>query len=370
MIFREVSRTSRLLNWQDHKINALALTLLALFGLISCLPYVGIAASDSDLSAEDYNRVSHQLALLVVHEDYEAAIVIADSVTNALPDHPYGPLLKATVLNSRSIDFEDNVDVAELTRLCDLVDRQIGDIYSQQAPTARLNFFLGIVLTYRVMSAGSSESRYRALKNGLRALKYFEDAIVLDSTFWDAYYGLGMIMYFKSEKAGILRSIGLVADNRSVGKEYIELAAAKGSLSALPAQNSLAWMSFLSGEYDVAEQYCDQLLEQYPGRRSFLWCRAKIFKEKGEWEKAIDTYQQLLEMVKNQSRNNHYNEIGILHSLALSSFNLERWEDVVKYADEAFAVEASPEIKDRKKKDFQNLTRMRRNAQKMIENID
>ncbi len=368
MIFREVSRASGRLKKLAQDVNQIVFTIIAVVGLICCLPQVGYTVADSDLSESDYNRVSKQLALLVVHEDYEAAIAIADSVMQALPGHPYGPLLKATVLNSRSIDFEDNLDIAELKRLCDQVDLQVGEILSHQAPTARLYFFQGIILTYRVMAVGNSESRYRALKYGLRALEYFEDAVALDSTFWDAYYGLGMIMYFKSEKAGILRSIGLVADNRSEGKEYVELAAARGSLAALPAQNSLAWMSFLSGDYDSAEKYCDRLLEQYPGRRSFFWCKAKIEKEKCEWADAIVTYQQLLAMIKSQTRNNHYNEIGILHSLALSNYNLERWEEVVKYADEAFAIEAKPEIVDRKKKDFQNLTRMRRKAQKMIEN--
>jgi tetratricopeptide (TPR) repeat protein len=149
--------------------------------------------------------------------------------------------------------------------------------------------------------------------------------------------------------------------------EFVELAAEKGALSSLPARNSLAWMAFMSDDMDSAEEYCCMLLDDFPGRRSFLWCKAKIHKERKEWDKAIIAYKQLLVSVRSESRNNHFNEIGILHSLVLSNFKLEQWNEVVTLADEAFNIDASPAVAERKEKDFHNLTKMRHKARKMIE---
>ena len=86
------------------------------------------------------------------------------------------------------------------------------------------------------------------------------------------------------------------------------------------------------------------------------------------WKKAIETYHKILESVRSESRNNHYNEVGCLHSLAVANAELSNWKRVVELANEAFAVDLSLEVAERKEKDIKHLRKLRKQASRNLKN--
>jgi len=308
--------------------------------------------------------VSYIIANLVTNERYNEALIIADSINYLYPSSPYGPLLTATILNFRAIDFEDDLDDQTILALCKEVEVRTNNLIDSGDSTAALWLYLGTIESYRLLISNRQGFFYRTLKYIRYSRKHFQTVIKIDSTCWDAYYGLGIYMYYLSSRAGFLRSIGLITDKRDEGIRYIKTAAEKGSLTALAARNSLMWIAVEQENYIKAERLARELLDQFPNRRCFLWGLGRILKHKKQWQEAIDVYSTLLASVRSEQRNNHYNEIGCLHSIVRANIELKNWSDVINFTNEALAIPLSEEVVKRKKADIRKLKQMRKKALK------
>ena len=87
-----------------------------------------------------------------------------------------------------------------------------------------------------------------------------------------------------------------------------------------------------------------------------------------DWSEAIKVYSKLLNSVRNESRNNHYNEIGCLHALAVANYELKKWQEVIELAGEALAIDISQTVAERKKKDIDHLKKLRSKALRNMNN--
>ena len=317
------------------------------------------------VSAPD-SLISSRISSLIANEQYDMALRVADSVSASTSESPFGQVLNLIILNSRGIDYEDNLDDEAVRAACqkvkELSNRQLENVDE----SACLWFYIGTADMFMSIVETRNGSLYNALVNVLRAGNSFRKAVSLDSTCWDAYYGRGCYRYYLSSRAGLLRNIGLVSDHRDQGVEDIEIAAKNGVLTRLAAKNSLAWIAMEQGDYPLAIKLAKELCAEYPGRRAFLWCLGKALKHEGQWEEALAVYTELLESVRGEERNNHYNEIGCLHSIALAHSELGNWSDVVRISDAAVEITLSREVSKKKRDDVKKLTEMRKKALKQI----
>jgi len=308
---------------------------------------------------------------IIANERYEDALNIADSVLLIDPHRPEGWFLRASVFNARSIDFEDDVDLEDLSEACDSVKSISEKMILDGDDSAQLKFFLGSILGYQSFMAFRTGELLKAISTGRKMAERYKEAIEQDSSCWDAYLGLGLYYYHWSKHAGILRSIGLVKDRRDEGIQMIKTCAEKGSISALAARSNLAWMAIEREDYDEAIDISGELLIEYPDRRAFLWCLGKAEMEAEKWADATRTYQKLLCSVRNETRNNRYNEIGCLHALTKANAELGNWREVIRLSGEALKIELSIEVAKRKAKDLERLKALHKcGIKKTSESID
>jgi len=221
-------------------------------------------------------------------------------------------------------------------------------------------FYLGSVLGYLSFRAFKHDKLMEMISLAKKMGQFCEDAVSLDSTCWDAYLGLGNYYYHCSAKAGILRRVGLISDKRDEGIRLVKISAERGMFSQLAARSNLAWLAIDREDYDDAVQIITKLLKEYPHRRAFLWAMGRARMKQKNWSEAIKTYETLLTSIRNEARNNHYNEIGCLHALAVAHSELGDWLKVLDLADEALSVNLSPDVAERKKKDLEHLKKLRR----------
>ncbi len=299
---------------------------------------------------------------LATNEDYKAALAVIDSLSDLHYGNPYVPMLEATVLCARALDFEDNLDFNAILDACNRVESFSEQYYRNDTPSAERLFYLGMVEMYRGIVLQRQGSLVKYLKHVMRAGKLLEQAAELDPECWDMYYGLGMYRYHSSEEAGILRSIGLISDKRAVGIRNIETAMEKGVLTRNSARNSRAWIAMENGDYDFAIQLSRKSLTQYPNRRIFMWCLGKALIRAERWSEAIPVFQSLLESVRSETRNNRYNEVSCLYFLAKAHFMVSNYDDVVRLADDALKLQLSRKVAAKKKNDIAELKKMRRRA--------
>ena len=338
-----------------------ALVIVLMGGIIS-------TASGTDAHIlTDRSTSSKIISELLANENYEVALLFADSIKSSDPQNPFGALLIATILNSRAIDFEDGEDDEKLEQACQEVENLSLIYFADKYSSLVYRFYLGTVEMYRMLVQVKRGSYFKAFRGIRRAGKLFDEAVKIDSTFWDAYYGTGVYTYYRSSRAGLLRTLHLISDNRERGISYIHLAAENGTITALAAQNTLAWIALERKEYENSLEMSSRLNRKHPKTRAFLWCKGNALRKLYRWEEVIVAYTQLLNSVTSEQRNNHFNQLGCLHSLAQANTELQNWTLVVEIADRAFALELSKNVAKRKKADLSRLKKMKAKA---IANLD
>jgi len=340
--------------------------ILLLFLIILSFGY-GNKANCSETSDLNRNsRLSEFIVDLATREKYDRALTLIDSIILTQPDNPYAPLLKATVLSARAIDFEDEIDLPDILQACQRTEQLVEAKLNDSDQTAELWFYLGMTELFRSVVYQHQNRVFKSIKHVIRGGSNLENAIVLDSTNWDVYYGLGMYKYYRSKYAGILRSIGIIADKREEGISYLKIAAERGSLTKISAANSLAWIAYEKGDYEEAIRIEQNLLMKYNDVRAFNWLQIKALVKSKRWEEAISLLHPMYSSVINKERNNHFNEIDCLHKLAVAYFELEKWEDVDEIVVIASKIQFSKSVAKRKKNDIKHLQELGKLAREKI----
>ena len=324
----------------------------------------GVDRIDSELDLD--STLSLHVVHLITSQEYETALGLADSILNDGNHAMQGWFLRATILNSRATDFEDEIDDESLLEACDSVSAICRQLIAGGDNSAIVRFYMGSVTGYLSFKVYKRNKIMKAVSYGRKMAGWYEEAIACDSSCYDAYLGLGSYYYYSSDRAGILRSLGLISDRREEGLRLIRICAERGTFSRLAARSNLAWLAISQEDYDTALRISEQLLEKYPESRAFLWCLGKAQKEAGNWGDAVETYQTLLSSVRRESRNNRYNEVGCLHSLVKAHVELGNWREVVALSDEALKLELTLEVAARKAKDIKRLNKLRREGLKKL----
>jgi len=323
------------------------------------------AAPDNDY------RLDSTLAVKVVDficlERYETALAIADSLIMENPGEPQGWFVKASILSISSSDFEDELDDKVLYASCDSVLAICERRMNSGNKSASLRFYNGSVLGYLSFHAYRKSNWLKAITLGKKSTRMNTEALELDSTFWDVYIGLGSYHFYRSDKAGILRSIGLVADKREQGVEMLKICSEKGTFSSISAKSQLVRLYISLEKYDDAISMASELLELYPRRRAFLRSMGKAQMILELWSDAIVTYSKLLESIRKEKRNNGYNEISCLNALAIAHFELGEWQIVISLVDEACGLSVSDDVSKSKSEDINHLRILKKDALKRIE---
>jgi len=296
---------------------------------------------------------------LIASQRYDMALALADSMIQSNPEAPTGYFIKATILDARGIDYEDDLDLTQWNQACDDAELGCRRRISAGAESADIRFILGTIYGYRSYHDFRSGNTVHAFKEGLDAVREWKRAMELDSTCWDAYLGLGTYYYHRSAKAGVLRKVGLVQDRRAEGIRLVQLAAQRGKFTRLAARSGLAWLLIEEKRFDDAEQIAKELVAEYPESRVFYWCLGRTQFNSGKWSDAAFTYETLLSLIQNDSRNNYYNEIGCLHSLAICYQKSGLTQEANAAAERALTLRPSAEIAKRKTKDINDLKRLK-----------
>ena len=311
---------------------------------------------DSSLAARSVN--------LIARQEYDAALEWCDSLLQTYPELPDGYFIRATILYSRGIDFEDEVDAPAAAAANDSVQAICSRSLNAGAAAPWLYYYRGTVLGYESYEHFRQGRYLKGYLVGVEAARDFRAALALDSTYYDACLGLGTFLYYRSAYAGFLREMGIFGDHRAEGRALIARSAAGGSFSRLPAESALAWIDIDEQRYDSAAVRARDLLERYPGNRSFRWCLGRALIGLERWSDAAPVYGELLASLRAEPRNNYFNEIGCLHALARCYVNLQDWESALKVSGEALALSPAPDIAQRKADDLKRLRQSKAQALK------
>ncbi len=266
---------------------------------------------------------------LGLKQQYDDGYARCDEIIQLQPDSPIGYLYEAAILEARSMDFETRMEEERVEPLLDKAIELSRKMLEKNDRDTWGYYFLGSAFGYYANYHVRIGNWIRGANYGYKAKKEFERCIEVDSTFYDAYLGLGTFRYWRSRKTELFNWLLFLGDDREEGIRFIKLTIEKGTYNKFQALHSLIWILIDAGRYDEAITYSKEALETYPTSRFFLWGLARAY-ENGNPEAAREVYQELLRSVTSEKTSNHYSEVVLHYLIGKMSFQLGEYDTALR----------------------------------------
>lgn len=281
--------------------------------------------------------------------DFSGAALIFQNLIDRYPDQPWGYFYLGATHQAEMLDAERYDKVDDFTELMERAIEISKDQQEENAENPWAYFFEGSAYLYRSFMDSKMKKVWGAYRNAVKGVGRLEKVIELDSTFYDAYLGVGSYKYWKSSKAKLLTWLPILKDERDLGIEMVHTAIEKGNFVKLVGRDQLAWISLDHGEADKALQLALENHRLYPQSRFFLWTLVEIYYRNEQWDEAFELYQQLLGEIRQLPENNHYNEVTCLLRMAKIYYLREDFFNSELLASEILSLRLDDEMRDRVK---------------------
>lgn len=287
---------------------------------------------------------------LSIREKYEEAIKHFTTLKNDYPSSPAGSFFLAAVWQSMMMDFEtkeweanfyDEINNAIITARRAL---------HKNKSNANLQFFFGGALAYKSFQLARDNKYPAAIKTAIASIKELTKVNKIDSTFCDAYLGIGSYQYWRSRLTHKFSWLPFFPDRRKEGLQKIERVSECGIYSQWAALSNLAWIYIEEKNYVRAIECARAGLAQFPDSRFFLWPLGDAQFSNGNYIDASKTYQKILDSVVLLSFNNHYNEILLHYKLGQCYAEMGKYQQAKTECEKAIAIHAAQEVAKRARK--------------------
>ena len=148
----------------------------------------------------------------ILKQEYNRADSIFNVVSNRYPDNPVGYLYRAAVMQAYNIDFDVPIEHGKFDSLL-LGGRNTAEKIS--LPWSA--YSLGMADGYDAYERVENGDWFGGVRKGMSSASKFEEIIEKDSSFYDAYVGIGTYYYWRSRKTEFLHWLPFVKDDRALG---------------------------------------------------------------------------------------------------------------------------------------------------------
>jgi tetratricopeptide (TPR) repeat protein len=316
------------------------------FSLLILLAIPVAVSAEITLRPTDAQLMTISRAISFIFQDsFALSYELIPELNDTLPGKPLEKLLYASILFSEMSDAEDYSREKELLKNIDdsidsfkkLSERHPRDPWGQ--------FLLGSAYGYKSVYFGQTGGWFKSLLAGLKAKSRFSDAIKLDPRLFDAYTGLGSYHYWSSAK--LKKYIPFLSDNRKKGLEELRLAADSSEFSRGPAIVGLAWALINENKLGDALKISKEFYSTTHGGRASLWLLGGIYWRRGDYNRTIQYYDELLESLKRAGNQNCYNLIFCNYRKGTGLYSQKKYPEARKEFESILSYDLSPEIKKR-----------------------
>lgn len=278
---------------------------------------------------------------------FDSALLTFQKVIDLYPDHIVGYFYQAATLQSKMMDYETDRWEKEFYELVDEAIRTGKKQLQEGNENPWTYFYLGSAFSYKGLYQAKSGSLVSGFLSARKGLGFLREALKRDSTFYDAYLGLGSYKYWSGRFSKHLDWLPGIRDERDEGVRMVKLSVENGTFSYWVGINSLAWIEYDRKHYRTALSLFQKGTEKYPGSRFFLWGIADTYFRLGSYNRAAKVYNDLLVSIQNGSVNNGYNEVVCRFKLVRTQLALEQYEEALHHCNAILERKVSPMIERR-----------------------
>ena len=293
---------------------------------------------------------------LTINGRFDEAENLFQKRINNNPDDLEAYFYYASLLNSKMTHFENFHDDSLFLIVIDSVvqksDHYLKTMPADSLQTARILFYKGSAVGYLAFYQGQTGKWLAAFNNGMDAIDYLEEAVSYDSTFYDAYLGIGVYKYWKSTKLKSMLWLPFVKDERAEGIRLIRKSTDSSSRSKYMGMHQLIYILLDYGDYYNALQYAQTAIDSYPNSPFMWWAYAHTLYKMHDNLKAIEIYKHLLKMINSDSQVNPSHKVTCHLRLAEVFLRLEKRDECRLQCQIIFDNFKREKLTDNGKKDF------------------
>jgi tetratricopeptide (TPR) repeat protein len=287
----------------------------------------------------------------ILKQDYDRADSLFSVVTDRYPDQPAGYLYRAAVMQAYNIDFDVPIEQEKFDSLL-----MKGKNAAEKISLPWNVYFLGTADGYDAYERVERGDWFGGVRKGMSSASKFEEIIENDSSFYDAYVGIGTYYYWRSRKTEFIRWLPFVKDDRALGISMLMTGAERSEYNRFAAMSALVSIYLDAENYKQAEAWSKRGLNSYPENRIFLWGLATALDRQNRSAEAGPAYSNLLENIMRAHAPHPYNEIVCRLNLVKSKIVLNDMADVFDHLHKILSYETCSfpaNIKTRAKAKFE-----------------
>lgn len=285
-----------------------------------------------------------------IRENYELAEKNFKEIISREPENPAGYFFLAGCYQTQMIDLESDFREDEFYRNLEKSIQLSKNRVKEDEDDVRAHFYLGNSYGSIAVYDANHKRWWSGLKKGLKAKSALKKVIELDSTFYDAYLGLGSYHYWASVVTKMLRWLPFFRDERKRGIEEVKLAADKSLYSRESAEYNLTYIYLEEKKYRKAIGLAKRMNQEFPESKLFLWPLAEAVYLKRDWMGAIGWYQRILELIGNPDPSGYFNAIECRERIAECYFNLKMFDKCKQECEKILEYPLSKEVQKKQKK--------------------
>ena len=292
----------------------------------------------------------------ILLQDYEGAFLHFQKIAKEYPDHPVGYLYQIAAMESRAMDLEFQTDEHLFDSLL-TISRKLAR--SMKQPWQ--DYFLGLADGYESYYAAERQQWIKAVRCGSSSAGFFESVLARDSTFYDAYVGLGTYYFWRDQKTLSLNWLPFISDRREEAISMLKVGAERSEYNRYSAISTLISIFLETARTDEARQWSQKGLEAFPHNRIFLWGLATALDRGGKSSEAVKAYERLLQEILADKQAHPYNEIVCRLNLSKLKIAVNDTNDVRVHLEQILAYKNFPfpkKYQDRARKKFDEAERL------------
>ncbi len=237
-------------------------------------------------------------------------------IIDKFPDDPQGYHYKAGIYLWHYLGNQNLNDYKLFIANSDTALDKAREILTEAPDSIRILYLIGSDYSYRAIAFSKAGKFLDAVWASKKSESYLSRTLKLDSTFYDAYLGLGLYNFAVGQIPGAFQwalSLAGIHGSKKLGLQFIKKAATKGNIARVEAEYYLSQiLTDYLFDYNASERYLKNLVVKYPGNLLFDYSFAVLNIKKRKLNNAGKYLARIL-----QSRDTSFKQIKSLSTFLM-----------------------------------------------------
>ncbi len=202
------------------------------------------------------------------------------SLITKYPKDPRGYHYEASVYLWRYLSNQSKQSYNLFVEYSDTAIEKAKTLLDKHPGNPELLYILGSDYSYRTIAFTKAEKFLDAVWASKKSDSYLSKTLSIDSTYYDAYLGLGLYYFGVGQIPSAFKwalSLAGIHGDKELGLKYIKLAAKEGDYSKVEAEYYLSQiLSEFEFDYNSSSHYLQSLVSRYPNNLLFNYSLAAL----------------------------------------------------------------------------------------------